>query len=75
MISLVISHDEEWDDWIVKWMEHGRLDEEKSYHAYGDKQDAIETMHDMYLRGLDEGLDIQEDPLYSLWQEKLERNR
>ena len=75
MISLVIRHDTEWGDWIVLWKENGRVDEEKSYHAYSDKQDAIETMHDMYLRGLDEGLDIQEDSLYSLWNEGLEGER
>ena len=63
-VKLVISYDKEWSDWVVKWYENGRLNEEKSYHAYEDKADAVETMHQMYIEGLDLGLDIQEDPLY-----------
>ena len=68
-IKLVVSYDKEWGDWIVKWYENGRLNEDKSYHAYEDKEDAVETMHQMYMEGLDQGLDIQEDPVYSVWNE------
>jgi len=63
-VKLVIGHDADWDDWIVKWYENGKVDESKSYHAYEDKEDAVETMHQMYMEGVDQGLDIQEDPMY-----------
>jgi len=46
-VKLVIGHDADWDDWIVKWYENGKVDESKSYHAYEDKEDAVETMHQM----------------------------
>lgn len=65
MVKLLIRHDKEWDDWIVKWYDGRTLNERKSYHAYRDKQDAIATMHQMYFEGIKRGLSIQQDPLYS----------
>lgn len=41
-ITLKVQKQIDWDDWVVRWFENGKEDEPKSYHAYNDKENAIE---------------------------------
>jgi len=45
-VTLQLVKDEEWNEYIVKWIENGVFDDNKSYHT-DDLDDAVTTMQDM----------------------------
>jgi len=46
-IELKVKHDADWDDWVVRVYRDGKSVERLSYHAYGDKADALDTLKAM----------------------------
>ncbi len=42
-IILRLKKDREWGEWIVQWIENGRVNDRKSYHT-SDLEDASGTM-------------------------------
>ena len=49
-VTLRLVKDDEWDEYIVQWIEDGKRNDDKSYHAGDDEEDAVLTMQDMASR-------------------------
>ena len=45
-LTLKIKYDSQWGEYIVQWIESGKINDRKSYHT-ADRADAILTLADM----------------------------
>jgi len=48
-VKLKLEKDKGTGEWVVKWIENGKFNDDKSYYT-DDKEDAIGTMKDMATR-------------------------